>query len=177
MVRNSLGKTSGMVRPSRRKEIANKIPAGSSHKDTVEVGEALLEGNGTTVLHKAVQALGSADYLFADAHGVGKLNLQRSDFRYAHLNGNLVLEGRGVLVMAFYSENRRYDAFRLHPFEAVAQLVHPVNAGFLHEPDIITMVRDAHSVAFVIADSMYVGFHFSLELRVECLVQFRVFSL
>ena len=52
----------------------------------------------------------------------------------------------------------RHHAFGFHPVEAVAHLVHPVDARLFHKTDVVAVVGDAHSVAFIVFHLVPVGF-------------------
>lgn len=131
-----------------------------NRKDSLKQSrEPFRYGNGPTVLDETVEAFRSANNLHAHAHGVRKLKLHLrkavdSDF---HLDD--VLEGRGAFVVAADGNDRRKHAFGLDFVETIAQLVEEVDAGFLHDTDIVGMVRHTHSVTFIVSDFVFVCMH------------------
>ena len=80
-------------------------------------------------------------------------------FRYFYLDRNHIFERGGRLVGATDGGDGRYHSFCLHPVEAVAELVHPVHPCFLHKPDVIGMVHNAHSVTFIVFYNVFVWLH------------------
>ena len=93
------------------------------------------------------------------AHLIQEFKLHFGKLADADVHVNDILEGGGVLVVAFDGDDGRDNAFGLNLVEAEAQLVEIVDASFLHDAHIVGMVRDAHPVAFVIFHFVMVGVH------------------
>ena len=93
------------------------------------------------------------------AHGVGKRRAHARVFGEAHLDGHAVLEGRGLLVRAFYAQHGGGDALVLEPREVPADLVQVVHARLLHPTYVVGVVRDAHAVGLVIGDAVNIRGH------------------
>ena len=116
----------------------------------VKLGEALLEGDGAALFEEAMGALGGAHHLAGDRHGVGEHDLERCGFQHGDDDVDDVFKFGGFAVAALDAYHGRDDAFGLHAVEAIAELIHPVDSGFLHKTDIVAVVGDAHAVALVI---------------------------
>ena len=104
-------------------------------------------------------ALGSADRLFAYAHRIGEIKLHLANLTDGDLYFDDILESRRTLVVALDGNHWRGDPLGLNFVKTIAQLVEKVDAGLLHETDIIRVMRHAHAIAFIIFHFVLVGRH------------------
>ena len=125
----------------------------------IQFREAVLQGNGAVVLKEAMCAMGGADYLASASHCISKTDFHPFDFGDGDFDINHVFERGWFSVLALYFDDGRDNAFLLHPIEAVADLVHPVHAGFFHQTDIIGMMGDTHPVALIVFDLVLIRSH------------------
>lgn len=95
-------------------------------------------------------ALAEADHLAGATHRIGELELEVLHVADDHLDVDEILEGGGMLVVTADGDHRGDNAFSLDAVETVAELIQKVDAGLLHEADIVGVMGDAHAVAFVI---------------------------
>ena len=123
--------------------------------------KTVAESDRPAILDETVYAGPGENHLSSASHHITYPQLQCRNVLYKNLDGNLILESRRFLVVAMHFGDRRNDTLSLHFLEAVAYTVEHVDAGLLHETDIIRMMGNSHPVTFVILYFMDIRFNHS----------------
>lgn len=106
-----------------------------------------------------MRALCCADDLLTHAHRVGEVELHLTDLGDGDLDFDDIFESCGTLVVALDGNDGGEDALSLNLVEAEAEMVQEVDTGFLHETDVVGMMRHAHAVAFIVFHFVLIDVH------------------